>query len=542
MKKPLKLITCLLAGITASSLNGAIISLTPANFPVGTITALDVNADGQSEYFIEQDLTLSDSDEYILEGITFVNNGAILTIPAETVLRGQPRSSETEFNPGALVITREGSIDAVGTASGPIIFTTAAKDADSDGLPDDSNADGFADRFVVGTDSATDLLDELPATTPLAPVVGTTSIRKLWGGVIILGSAPTNLDGVGNGATIGEGFIEGLPVTNNGKYGGINPNDDSGILQYVSIRHGGAVIGSGNEINGLTLGGVGFGTTIDHVEVYCNEDDGIEFFGGTVNTSNMVVNFPGDDGFDIDQGYTGLNQFWFCLMSGDDTFGGDHGAEWDGDDFAETGSPVTATLRPFAYPTIYNATFIGGGTTGAGDSAVRARNDFGGQIFNSIFANFPGTALDIDNSSVPGADSQSRFNAGTLVFRNNVWWNFNWTGAAFTNTASGLADSAFEEAAFDGTSTFSTNNQIVSPGFVSLSQSAEDGLNPVPLQVFSVPSLLAVTTNNETYTTTFFNPVGYKGAFSNAGTDMLWTTGWTAMNLRGILVDFGNER
>ena len=112
--------------------------------------------------------------------------------------------------------------------------------------------------------------------------------------------------------------IECIPTSDaNGLYGGNDDDDDSGVLKYISIRHGGANIGSGNEINGLTLGGVGSGTVIEHIEVVANQDDGIEWFGGKVNTSNVVVWNCGDDGIDTDQSWSGtLDNFVVITSAG----------------------------------------------------------------------------------------------------------------------------------------------------------------------------------------------------------------------------------
>jgi hypothetical protein len=131
----------------------------------------------------------------------------------------------------------------------------------------------------------------------------------LWGGVIILGKAPISASNdVGD---VSEVQIEGIPTSDpNGLYGGNDAADNSGTIRYISIRHGGANIGAGNEINGLTLGGVGNGTTIENVEVVGNQDDGIEWFGGSVNVTNAVVFNCGDDGIDTDQAWSGsLNNF-----------------------------------------------------------------------------------------------------------------------------------------------------------------------------------------------------------------------------------------
>src|SRR5690606_29981670 len=100
--------------------------------------------------------------------------------------------------------------------------------------------------------------------------------------------------------------IEGIPAdASYGQYGGTDVADNSGVLKYISIRHGGITIGQDNEINGLTLGGVGNGTLIENIEVIANQDDGIEWFGGSVNVTNALVWAAGDDGFDADQAWSG---------------------------------------------------------------------------------------------------------------------------------------------------------------------------------------------------------------------------------------------
>ena len=131
---------------------------------------------------------------------------------------------------------------------------------------------------------------------------------------MILGNAPTNLAdkcGVGFGKCTVEGLtVPGYPAADC-TYGGSEPHDNSGIIRYNSLRYGGDEIGNSNELNGISLAGVGDGTTIDNVEVFTNFDDGFEWFGGTVNGSHLAVFFQGDDAFDLDEGYTGVNQFLF---------------------------------------------------------------------------------------------------------------------------------------------------------------------------------------------------------------------------------------
>ena len=219
--------------------------------------------ENQLPLVIDNDLTLTNDKIWYLVGRTSVTNGTTLTIQPGTIIKGQ---SGTGANATCLIIAKGAKIIAQGTQQQPIIFTS------------------ISDNIEVGQTRGTSLEE---------------TVSGLWGGLIILGNAPISADNVSM-------QIEGIPASdNNGLYGGTNENDNSGILNYVSIRHGGANIGEGNEINGLTLGGVGSGTTIDNIEVVANQDDGVEFFGGTVNCSNLLVWNVGDDCIDIDQGYSG---------------------------------------------------------------------------------------------------------------------------------------------------------------------------------------------------------------------------------------------
>lgn len=222
---------------------------------------------------ISSNTTWTKDKVYELAGRVTVLSGATLTIEAGTVIKGQ---AGTGANATALLIARGGKIMAEGTESLPIIFTSVADEI----TPADVAAGNFAS----------------PNLDP--------DINGLWGGVIILGKAPISASN--SSGDISEVQIEGIPTSDpNGLYGGSDPADNSGVFKYVSIRHGGTNIGSGNEINGLTLGGVGSGTTIENIEIVANQDDGVEWFGGTVNVKNVVVWNCNDDGIDTDQAWAG---------------------------------------------------------------------------------------------------------------------------------------------------------------------------------------------------------------------------------------------
>lgn len=225
---------------------------------------------------------------YFLNGRVIVPSGVTLTIDPGTIIKG---IQGQDANASALIIARGGKIMAEGNATNPIIFTSELDD------------------IAIGEKNGGNL-----ARTD----------NEKWGGIIILGKAPISAE---SGDT--ESSIEGLPPNEDyAKYGGSSENDNSGILKYVSIRHGGISIGEGNEINGLTLGGVGNGTTIDNIEIYATLDDGVEFFGGSVNASNILVYYQGDDGIDVDQSYSGTVSN-FAVIHGDG-IGTDEALEIDG--------------------------------------------------------------------------------------------------------------------------------------------------------------------------------------------------------------------
>jgi hypothetical protein len=215
---------------------------------------------------ITENTTWTSDNVYTLDGRVVVPSGVELTIEAGTVIKA---NAGQEANACAFIVARGGKVFANGTASEPIIFTSSADEI----TRNHSSYPGFAN---------------------LDP-----SYKGLWGGVIILGNAGISADAEAV-------QIEGIPADDtNGLYGGTNDADNSGVFKYVQIRHGGTLLGEGNEINGLTLGGVGSGTEIHHVEVVANVDDGIEFFGGSVDASHLAVHSQGDDAFDIDQSYNG---------------------------------------------------------------------------------------------------------------------------------------------------------------------------------------------------------------------------------------------
>jgi hypothetical protein len=222
---------------------------------------------------ITSNTTWTNDNVYQLGGRITVTDGATLTIEAGTVIKGE---AGTGANATALLIARGGKLMANGTATLPIIFTSVA--------------DEITPANLVSGNFASPNLNS--------------DVDGLWGGVIVLGKAPISASNATSDVT--QTQIEGIPTSDaNGLYGGTDATDNSGSITYVSIRHGGTNIGAGNEINGLTLGGVGSGTIVENIEIVSNQDDGIEWFGGTVNVKNVVSWNCNDDGLDTDLAWAG---------------------------------------------------------------------------------------------------------------------------------------------------------------------------------------------------------------------------------------------
>lgn len=426
---------------------------------------------------------------YQLSGIVFVEDGAQLHIDAGTVVKAEDGQST---DASALVVARGGQIFAEGTATDPIIFTS-----------------------VQDNISSADLL--------------TYEDRGLWGGIVLLGRAGTNNPG---DASADYQEVEGInEIVTEGdtraEYGGSDDDDNSGVLRFVSIRHTGINIGEsdGNEIQGLTLGGVGRGTTLDYIESYASGDDGVEFFGGTVDLKHFTSAFNSDDSIDWDQGWRGRGQFWFVLQ-GLDKAGA--AAEQDGaggDEF----------FQPYAIPTIYNATYVGAGVGNQPESDQPAmlvfRDNTGGFYHNSIFTDFQtdqgGLALtieDIDNTGSRPEDSRQQFESGNLGLTNNVWFGFGAGNDPVQFVDPSLAN---QQAIIDYLA--ANGNVVADPMLAGIERDTEPdgGLDPRPTgnsPAFTSPR--AAYPNDP-----FFTPTDYMGAFGRIN----WLLGWTALDDAGYL-------
>lgn len=376
MKQKLLLSCCLLGSILgqaqfidATNYRGA---FAPA--PVKQWTDTWTNFDPQNAVYpatnvtvntdISVNTTWTKNNTYLLSGKIYVNDGATLTIQAGTIIRGDladPTSS--------LIVAKGGKLMAEGTECEPIVFTS--------NQPAGNRATGD------------------------------------WGGVILLGKADNN-------ATGANALIEGLVNTDPRNFhGGTNDADNSGSLKYVRLEYGGYIFSANNEINGLTFGSVGSGTTIDYVQVSFNQDDAFEWFGGTVNCKHLVAYRTKDDDFDTDLGYRG--QLQYCLGIKDPTFADvSESNGFEADNSPGTGS--NGKITPKSSPSFYNVTLLGAyrcGYVGSVDALHRRGGHFRRNteidVYNSILIGFKEGIHIQDNNG-----TYSNFDNNLLVFKNNL--------------------------------------------------------------------------------------------------------------------------
>src|SRR5918999_1804315 len=250
------------------------------------------------------------SNYYVLRGAVFVRDGATLNIAAGTRVIGESGSV------GTLIVDRGGRLNAIGTAAAPIVFTSDQP---------------------IGRRGRGD-----------------------WGGIIINGRAPLNFEG---GEAAGEG--------DTGVYGGNDPNDNSGTLQYVRVEFSGVEFSPDNELNGIAFQAVGRGTVVHHVQAHMSRDDALEWFGGTVDGKYIVMSNAADDSLDWTFGWNGRVQFAAITQRGDDA---DNGIEADNNEFNNNATPRS-------HPQIYNITLCGDPDRNEGGESPRAANIRRGTAF-----------------------------------------------------------------------------------------------------------------------------------------------------------------
>jgi len=294
----------------------------------------------------------------------YVRNNATLTIQPGTIILGDKATQ------GSLIVTRGAKLNAIGTQSQPIVFTS---------------------NQAIGSRAPGD-----------------------WGGVVILGLARNNQPtGVAN--------IEGIVPTTDTQFGGNFDTDNSGTIKYVRIEFAGIALEPNKEINGLTMGSVGSGTTIDYVQVTLSGDDSFEWFGGTVNCKHLISYRAVDDDFDTDFGYRGKVQFGLIIRDKDlsDAIGDSNGFESDNDAAGSTAQPKTRPI--FSNVTLVGAKGNGTVTLPTGEKherAFRLRRNTATNVFNSIATGFE-KGLYCEGSAVV-----NNLNGDTMVFANNILTNF----------------------------------------------------------------------------------------------------------------------
>lgn len=407
---------------------------------------------------ITSNTTWTKTNVYLLQGFIYVKNGATLTIEAGTVIKGDKTTK------GSLIVTRGAKLVANGTQAEPIVFTS----------------------------------------NETTPTYGD------WGGIILLGNASTNA-AFQNVTGVGE--IEG-GVNNaegDGLYGGganSNDADNSGVLRYVRIEYPGIAFQPNSEINGLTMGGVGSGTTIEHVQVSFSGDDSFEWFGGTVNCKYLIAYRGLDDDFDTDFGYSGNIQFALSVRDpqiADQS--GSNGFEIDNDAQGSTNTPKTK-------PTFSNVTIVGptGPVNSLYSRVAHIRRNSEPGIFNSLLIGSYPVGIFIDGNSCA-----SNATNGLLEIKNTIVAGE--TDLLRTNATNGFnVNTWFETAGF---------------GNDSLITSAEAKLNnpfnldlPNAQPTAGSPVLGAGAFTSARINTAFFDKVDYIGAFSGLGAASDWTCGW----------------
>ena len=386
---------------------------------------------------------------YALDGVVFVEAGARLTIePGVSVLGG----------PGAaLVVTRDASVLARGNPQAPIVFTSARP---------------------AGERRSGD-----------------------WGGVVLLGNAPINR---------GTATVEGISEGEKGIFGGDDPASNCGVLEYVRIEFAGYAVGRNNELNGLTLGGCGSGTFIDHVQVHRGHDDGIEVFGGNVDLKHIIVSHARDDSLDWDMGWTGRTQFLIVAQHpdvGDSGFEGDNGKQ-------------DLSAEPVSRPRIYNATMVGSRNPDRSQRAMVIRNGSGGEFRNFLIVGFPLEAIDLR-----GELTGERVTSNLLSFGSMAMGMIGPDGETFFADESGERD---DDGGFDELRYFSETAPNVLLGVTEALGPDAFSLNApnfaLAVEAFGAGSAHSPPVDEEEFWT---EGARYFGAVPH-GEQRNWTSGWTA--------------
>ena len=416
-------------------------SITPAD---GTTTTCEISGK------IISDLTLTANNLYALSGAVFVGedklNSATLSIEAGTTIFGRTGGDY-------LVVSRDSKIEALGSKNAPITFT--------------SNED----------------------------VTGEATGAGQWGGIVILGNAKSNkcpTDGSDCALQV-EGAQEGAV------FGGTNDEDSSGILRYVVVKHAGFEIAPDNELNGITFGGVGSGTKVEYIQVHENADDGVEFFGGTVNLKYVVLTANQDDSVDWDNGYRGNMQY--VLVKHDANNGAaNRGIEADNDGSAPG-------KQPQSNPTIANMTIIGNAfdTADKDSEGVYLREGTKAQLHNFVVTNAVGECFEIEGGDISSVTVNQAV-AGETVVSNSVF---------------ACSENFKNSKASDGTVLLDTQDWVLNQNpELNMDNSTAVDMDAVLNGVFTIDT----TTPKDFTGNVFFDNANHIGAVTEEND---WTAGWT---------------
>ncbi len=393
------------------------------------------------------DTTFTADKKWVLKGGVFVGDDtdpakapSVLTIEPGTQIFGD--TSSLSF----LLITRGSKIVADGTADAPIVFTSA-KDP--------------------GARAPTD-----------------------WGGIVLNGQAPVN-GCTGDPCTL-------LGEAGTGTYGGGDAHDDSGVLRFVRVEFGGALIDDENELNGFAFQGVGDGTVVDHIQAHMVADDCIEFFGGTVNVKHVVCTGIGDDNIDWTFGWTGKAQF---VVSQQYENIGNNGIEADNNE-------ANFEITPISHPTISNVTLIGAPVSDAGGDGILLRRGTEATLENIVVVGFNKSCFNMDDGTTFDVAKSGGALTGNTTVSNSVF-----DCDTLADDAAGdpfvLSDFLLQDNA---------GNTAGDPGLVDVtSKTAPDWR--------AQPGSLAAT-GGVVPADPFFDNVSFRGACGADAADD-WTAGWT---------------
>ena len=339
-----------------------------------------------------------------LENKIYVKNNATLTILPGTIIRGD------KLTQGTLIVTRGAKINANGTASNPVVFTS--NEAAGTRLPGD------------------------------------------WGGLVILGLAKNNQPG-------GVANIEGIVPTTDTQFGGNFDNDNSGSLTYVRIEFAGIALEPNKEINGLTCGSVGSATVIDYVQVTSSGDDSFEWFGGTVNCKHLIAYRGLDDDFDTDYGFRGKIQFGLAIRDKDLS-----DAPGDSNCFESDNDAAGSTAQPKTRPIFSNMTIVGPKGNGTivlpvgekFEKAFRLRRNTATSCLNSLVTGWE-KGLSIESST-----TAANVTGDSLMFASNTMTNF--TNGTNVITSAGISGAFY--AGFFGVDGNDSTNTLTQVNWVNL--------------------------------------------------------------------------